>query len=119
MTSATRIAALVAALGAAVALGGAAHAAQDRDVSEVSVSGHLPTQVTVPLAGKDRKAVRHEVRLAAGVVCRNAITNRDLEFTDLNWCSQKSRVRAMRRYDGMVARGVLTAEAPVIVLSAR
>lgn len=119
MTSATRIGALVAALGAAVALSGAAHAAQGEGVSEVSVSGHLPTQVTVPLAGKDRQAVRHEVRLAAGFVCRNAVTNRDLEFTDLNWCSQRSRVRAMRRYDGMVARGVMTAEAPVIVLSAR
>ena len=119
MTSATRIGTLVAALGAAAALAGTAQAAQDQGVSEVAVSGHLPTQVTVPLAGKDRKAVRHEVRLAAGFVCRNAIINRELEFTDLNWCSQRSRVRAMRRYDGMAARGVLTAEAPVIVLSAR
>lgn len=109
---------LSAAIGAVLFLAGAPAAAQD--LSEVAVTGHAPTQITISLTGKSVAAVRGEVRIAAKTVCRNAVTNRELAFHDQLWCSQKSASKALRRYDAILSNIRQTAASPTtIVLSLR
>jgi hypothetical protein len=61
-----------------------------------------PTTLTISIAGKDKAAVRDEVKVAARTVCRNAVTNYELAFTDVNWCRDKTQHKAMRRYAALV-----------------
>lgn len=88
-------------------------------VSEVAVSPRAPTQIAISLVGKTPSAVRGEVHVAARAVCRNAVTNRELEFHDVRWCSQKTEVKAMRRYAAIQASGQQTAFSGMIVLASR
>lgn len=67
-------------------------------VSPVQVEGRAPTEVRIALAGKPAVAVRLEVRGAAGTVCRNAASNRELAFYDVDWCRGATEARALSRY---------------------
>jgi hypothetical protein len=108
-----------ASVAASVLVAAPAQAAQ-QNLAEVAVSGRAPTQIAIPLAGKDVAAVRQEVRGAARTVCRNAVANRELTFDDVLWCRQATQAKAMRRYAAIVAPATRTAEAaPILVLSAR
>lgn len=49
------------------------------------------------------------------MVCRREIKVRQLEFSDLQWCSRTSRVKAMRTYAAMRAQGIVTATSVVIL----
>ncbi|WP_296599726.1 hypothetical protein [Phenylobacterium sp.] len=73
-------------------------AAAAQSVAPVQVDGRTPTVVRIALAGKPAAAVKHEVRVAAGTVCRNAATNRELAFYDVDWCRRATEVRALSRY---------------------
>ncbi|WP_041373111.1 hypothetical protein [Phenylobacterium zucineum] len=88
-------------------------------VGEVAVGPSAPTEVRLSIAGKDRAAVRQEVRSAARYVCRNAVLNRELDVGDNRWCSHRSAVKAMVRYDAMREGAAAYADAQVLVLSAR
>lgn len=73
-------------------------AAEAQAVQPVQVEGRAPTEVRIALSGKPASAVRHEVRAAAGTVCRNATTNRELAFYDVDWCRHATEARALSRY---------------------
>lgn len=105
---------------AAAALAMAGVPAFAQNISEVAVTGRAPTSVTISLAGKPAPVVRREVRVASDTVCRNAISNRDLAFYDLQWCQQKTAAKALRRYAAIVSARSQTAALPgAIVLSLR
>lgn len=93
-------------------------AAQSRDLSPLNVTSKAPTSVRVSVAGKDFATVRHDVRVAAHTVCRNAVFNDDLSAFDLNWCSEATAWKAMSRYSAMVRQYGL-ASVGDIVLAAR
>lgn len=84
---------------AALALPAAATA---QDVTPLQVDGRAPTEVRIALAGKPAVAVKQEIRTASGVVCRNAITNRELALYEADWCSHATEVRALARYASIV-----------------
>ncbi|MDP2010260.1 MAG: hypothetical protein Q8K11_08795 [Phenylobacterium sp.] len=89
-------------IASAAALGFAPAAqAQGQDLSTVTVT-RAPTREAISIRGKAKVAVRHEVRLAAGRVCRNAFLNRELDAYDVNWCSRASADKAMTRYKAIV-----------------
>ena len=89
-------------IASAAALGFAPAAqAQGQDLSTVTVT-RAPTREAISIRGKAKVAVRHEVRLAAGRVCRNAFLNRELDAYDVNWCSRASADKAMTRYRAIV-----------------
>lgn len=113
----TRSPFLAAAVAAALAVGGSPAFAQN--VSEVAVSGRAPTQVKISLAGKTVADVRQEVRAAAGTVCRNAITNRELAFDALLPCKQATQGKALRRYAAIVSARARTTTTAMLVLSSR
>jgi hypothetical protein len=98
---------------------GAAAPAFAQTVSEVAVSPRAPTQITISLVGKAPTTVRSEVHVASRAVCRNAVRNQELEFHDVRWCSQKTEVKAMRRYAAIQASAQQTAFSGTIVLSSR
>jgi hypothetical protein len=77
-----------------------------------------PTTITVSIAGKDKAAVRKDVKVAAGTVCRNAVTNREVAFYDLTWCSQRASNKAMVQYAAIV-RHTTFADSGVITLAVR
>ena len=77
-------------------------AALAQTVDAVRVEGRAPTEVRIALAGKPADAVKHEVRMAAGTVCRNATANRELAFYDLDWCRHATETRALSRYNVIV-----------------
>lgn len=109
----------IAILAAACALLGLPAAAEPQTLSEVSVSGRVPTELRIDIASKAATAVRQEVRVAAGTVCRNAVTNDELEFYDVRWCSDKASARALRQYSRIVSGRTSLALAPsAIVLAA-
>ena len=118
MSARSRATFLSAAIGAALLAG---PALASHDLTEVDVPGHhrAPTQVTISLAGKSVDAVRVEVRDAARTVCRNAVSNGDLDLGDLWWCRAKSASKAMVRYEALRADARQTAGAATIVLSSR
>jgi hypothetical protein len=91
-------------------------AAAQPEVAPLSVS-KAPTTITISLAGKDRAAVRKDVKTAARTVCHNAIYNYELAFDDLTWCSDKSAAKAMKRYAAIVAHRQF-ADSGVITLAA-
>lgn len=88
-------------------------------VSEVSITSRAPTQVTISLAGKSAADVSSEVKVAARIVCRNAVSNHELDRPDLNWCRRKSAAKAMDRYALIAAGRTNLAAAPSLVLSLR
>lgn len=117
--------ALASSLIASAALLGFASAAQaqDQELSSVTVT-RAPTREAISIRGKAAVVVRHEVRLAAGRVCRNAFLNHELAAFDLNWCSHASADKAMTRYRAIVRHNRLAggefAELPTsIVLAAQ
>lgn len=110
---------LATAVAAATLVAGLAPPAIAQTVAEVGVTTRAPTSVSISLAGKSRPAVRQEVVQAAALVCRNAVNNDELAFSDQRWCKQTTRQRAMRRYAAIMARYTdLAAGPPVITLSA-
>lgn len=114
----SRLSILPVAIGALLLGAGAPAFAQS--VAEVAVSPRAPTRIAINLVGKAPETVRSEVHVAARAVCRNAVTNRELDFHDVRWCSQKSEVKAMRRYSAIRASAPQTATVPgTIVLSSR
>ena len=83
-----------------------------------------PTSEAVTVRGKAAVVVRHEVRLAASRVCRNAFLNHELEVFDIEWCSHASADKAMTRYRAIVrhnrlAGGEFAELSTRIVLSAK
>lgn len=113
----TRSPFLAAAVAAALAVGASPAFAQS--VSEVAVRGPAPTQLTISLAGKSATDVRREVRTAAGTVCRNAISNRELAFDALLPCKQAAQGKALRRYAAIVSARAKTTTTAMLVLSSR
>lgn len=95
----------------------AAAAAGQADLTPLNVT-KAPTSLTIVTAGKDKAAVRVEVRTAARTVCRNAIINRELGLDELNWCSDRASDKAMRRFAAIVAKRSF-AESGAITLAAR
>ncbi len=95
--------ALASGLIASAALLGFAPAAQaqGQELSSVTVT-RAPTRETIGIGGKAAVVVRHEVRLAAGRVCRNAFLNHELEVFDIEWCRHASADKAMTRYRAIV-----------------
>ena len=91
--------ALASSLIASAALLGFAPAAraQGPELTGVTVT-RAPTKEAINLRGKAAVVVRHEVRLAAGRVCRNALLNQELDAFDVTWCSHASADKAMTRY---------------------
>ncbi|MFN3582678.1 hypothetical protein [Phenylobacterium sp.] len=110
---------LVTTLAAAAMLAVLAPAASAQNVSEVDVTARAPTQVRIEWAGRPKAAVKREVHVAAGTVCRNAVVNRDLEVGDLRWCSRKSEAKALKRYAALLQHAGYASSTPAIVLSAR
>lgn len=92
-------------------------AAQPQSVSPLDVV-KAPTTLRVSVAGKDVAAVRRDVRVAAYTVCRNAVTNYELDFFELGNCSDAARWTAMKHYSEMVRQYGL-ASSGEIVLAAR
>ncbi|MES2724536.1 MAG: hypothetical protein V4656_15405 [Pseudomonadota bacterium] len=89
-------------IASAAALGFAPAAqAQGQELSSVTVT-RAPTREAISLRGKAAVVVRHEVRLAAGRVCRNAFLNHELNAFDIEWCSRASADKAMTRYSAIV-----------------
>jgi len=86
---------------AALAVAGPSHA---QDVSGVSVTGQAPTSVTIRIAGLDTPAVRRQVSVAAKLVCRNAVLNRELFAFDLAWCADATREKTMSHYRAAIQR---------------
>lgn len=80
-------------------------AAAAQSVAPVQIEGRAPTSVRIALAGKPVIAVKHEVRAAADTVCRNAATNRELAFYDVDWCRHATEARALSRYAAIVKHG--------------
>lgn len=92
-------------------------AAQPQSVSPLDVV-KAPTTLRVSVAGKDTATVRHEVRVAAYTVCRNAVSNYELDVFELGNCSDAARWKAMKHYSEMVRQYGL-ASSGEIVLAAR
>jgi hypothetical protein len=110
---------LATAVAATALVAGLAPPAFAQTVSEVGVTTRAPTSVRIHLAGKTRPEVRQEVVKAAALVCRNAIHNDELAFSDQRWCQQSTRQRAMRRYTSIMSRyATLATSEAVITLSA-
>lgn len=95
------LAALASTLLASAAILATAPAAQAQELSGVTVT-RAPTHETISLRGKAAVVVRHDVRLAAGRVCRNAFLNHELDAFDIEWCSHASADKAMTRYRAIV-----------------
>lgn len=117
------LAALASTLLASAAILAGAPAAQAQELSSVDVS-RAPTSEAINIRGKDVLVVRHEVRQAAGRVCRNAFLNHELEGFYVDWCSTASADKAMTRYRAIVkqnrlAGGEFAQLSTRIVLSAR
>jgi hypothetical protein len=110
----TKLALAAALVGASLPL----PAAAQPDVSPVDVTSRAPTAVRVSIVGKQKAAVRTEVRAAARFVCRNAIGNHELAIGDFRWCSDGASYKAMRRY-AAITQGRGFADSGVILLSAR
>lgn len=97
--------------------------AQGQELSSVTVT-RAATSEAIAIRGKAAVVVRHEVRLAAGRVCRNAFLNRELPAFDVDWCRNASADKAMTRYrvilrHNRAAGGEFADLATTIVLSAR
>ncbi len=97
--------------------------AQGQELSSVTVT-RAPTREAISIRGKAAVVVRHDVRLAAGRVCRNALLNHELEAFDIEWCSHASADKAMTRYRAIVrhnrqAGGEFAELSTRIVLSAQ
>ncbi|MES2342490.1 MAG: hypothetical protein V4597_12480 [Pseudomonadota bacterium] len=122
-TRSRSLGALVTTLLAGAAIFSFTPAAQAQELSSINVS-RAPTSEAISLRGKDVVVVRHEVRQAAGRVCRNAFLNHELEVFYIDWCSTASADKAMTRYRAIVkqnrlAGGDLAQLSTRIVLSAR
>ncbi|WP_421930715.1 hypothetical protein [Phenylobacterium sp.] len=122
-TPTRRLAALASTFLASAAILATAPAAQAQELSSVNVS-RAPTSEAISIRGKDVIVVRHEVRQAAGRVCRNAFLNHELEAFYIDWCSTASADKAMTRYRAIVkqnrlAGGEFAQLSTRIVLSAR
>jgi len=85
----------------AIALSTSPAAAQD--VATVDVSGREPTSITLNIAGLEAPAVRRAVRGASYRVCRNAVSNHELDAFDTDWCSSRTRTQAMQAFRAMRA----------------
>jgi hypothetical protein len=92
--------------------------AQNGQVTPLDVTAKAPTSIVISLRDRTPSAVRHDIRAAADTVCFNAVTNREISFTDRQWCSDTATLRANRRYDAIV-RTSAYADSGVVLLSAR
>jgi len=92
--------------------------AQDAQVTPLDITAKAPTEIVVHFRDRSPSAVRHDIRLAANSVCTNAVTNRELRFTDHAWCSDTATFKANKRYDA-VTRTAAYAVSGTILLSAR
>lgn len=99
----------------AIALSTSPAAAQD--VATVDVSGREPTSLTLNIAGLEAPAVRRAVRGASYRVCRNAVSNHELDAFDAEWCSSRTREQAMLAFRAMRASSAqsLAAKGTVMV----
>lgn len=87
-------------------------------VTPLSVTPGAPESVRLDVTGLSYGTVRPQVHSAARLVCRNAVTNRDISFTDEDWCSDAAFYKAMRQFDAIVSHRTF-ADSGMIVLSAR
>ena len=93
---------MLCALAAGAALAAAPIVASAADVTPFKVEGRAPTAVKITIAGKAAVEVRQEVRVASRTVCKNAVSNRELAFYDVDWCSDATQRRALSRYAAIV-----------------
>ena len=93
---------MLCALAAGAALAAVPVLASADDLTAVRIEGHAPTTVKIALAGKAALEVRQEVRVVSRTVCKNAVTNRELPFYDVDWCSDATQRRALSRYAAIV-----------------
>jgi hypothetical protein len=107
-------------LSALAAITALALPAAAQTVAPVKVQGRTSTEVRIALLGKPAAAVKREVRVAAGFVCRNAVGNRELAFDDVDWCRQATEARALSRYATIVKHNrTLLAAGPELTLAIR
>jgi hypothetical protein len=92
--------------------------AQGSPVTPLDVTARAPTSMAVRIVNRDPSAVRRDIRIAADTVCSNAVTNRELQFPDQQWCSDSATSQANRRYTAIL-RTRAYAQSEVILLSAR
>lgn len=83
---------------------GAPSASFGADLSTVDVNGKLPTTARVSIAGKDATTVRREVRTVSAQVCRNAVSNGEVDLLDASWCADRTSDKAMGQYRAIVRR---------------
>ena len=88
--------------------------AQPNQVSTLNVN-KAPTTLTVRIVGKDRATVRHEIRVAAHTVCRNAVMNGELSNFTLGWCSDTAQWKAIRRYEAIVRQQGLASSGEIVL----
>jgi hypothetical protein len=62
------------------------------------VTGAAPTSVKINITGLQHRAVRQLVRVAAVQVCGNAISNRELSWTDGDWCVAATLDHSMNKF---------------------
>ena len=110
---------VIPAAAAAVLLVASASAALAQNVGAVSVTGRAPTTLRLSIHGLDAHAIAEAVHTAAGVVCRNAIDNREVSIGDFTECRDASADKAMRHYATLVRRRAFAAHDGAMVLSAR
>ena len=103
----------------AVALFATTAPALAQEVGGLDVQGRAPTELRIALRGLDTPAVAKAVHVAAGTVCRNAITNRDVGIGEFLECRDASAGKAMARYATIVRSRTVAAIVGAIVLSAR
>lgn len=101
------------------ALGLSVTAAGAQEISGLSVTARAPTELRINISGKQPAAVFKAVHVAARTVCRNALTNSELDVGDFGWCRDRSASKAMKRYAALTRPETVAAADRVIVLSAR
>lgn len=83
---------------AALVLSAGSAGAQTSEVASLKVAGQAPTSVKINTTGLQISVVRKLVRVAAGEVCDNAITNRQLDWADGDWCVGATLDRSMDKF---------------------
>lgn len=106
---------------AALAFGVLSSPVQAQEVSGVKVTAEAPTSIRINVTGLAVPAVRHQVRAAAVRVCSNAVSNRQLDYFDGEWCRAATTDKTMvlyRRLHAQWLRQVATGP-QVLLIAAR
>lgn len=94
-------------------------AAAAQSPKSVEVIGRAPTEVRIMVVGKAFSQVRHEIRVAASTVCRNAVANSELPLYDRNWCVRETRHTALKDFAMILRHNQAFAEGAQIRVALR